>query len=93
MRKKKKNNSHDDILILGQTLGQLHTAPQTVTALQSGNDTLQLGTHLERLETLQIVRHDIFGSTAILEVRMFGTDRVVVETGRDGVRRDELTFL
>lgn len=72
-------HSHDDILVFWQSLCELHTAPQTVRTFQSWDDPLELSDHLECLEALEIVRDNVFGSARVMQVRVLGSDRVVVE--------------
>jgi hypothetical protein len=73
-------DSHDDVLVLWQGLGELHTAPKTVRRLESGDDTLELGDHSEGSETLLVVGNDVLCPTGVLQVTVLGTDRVVVES-------------
>jgi hypothetical protein len=56
-----------------------------VRTLQSRDNTFELGDHLECLETLEIVSDDVFCSTRVVQVRVLGSDRVVVEALRSAM--------
>ena len=71
------------IALSGSRLGELQRMRERVGGFERADDALALGQRLEGGERLGVGRADIFGAAAVLQMRMLGPDRGIIEPGRD----------
>lgn len=88
----REGTDHDDVVVLGESLGEEDGRPDGVGSLERRDDTLHLGTHPESSQRLLVRRGDVLGATSVLQPRVLGADSRVVETGGDRVRASDLSF-
>src|SRR6266478_5054690 len=82
---------HNDRLVPWQLARETNRGHNCMRRFERRNDSLQFGAKLESFERFDITRSDVFGAPVVVEKRVLGADRGVIEPGRDRMRRCDLT--